>query len=461
MRSAWTWIGWSLLGVVAVVAALWTASRLWPVPQAQVAALAQLDAPPPPLPGPDGFAALWAVARDVPATQAPGLLAEDIRRFAATSVGGDGHASVLAGYPALDAVTFSPAVPACGSAQPDCLGMVRSAPQAYGEVVRARRVLTARIAALDAYGGFRNPYPPRPDMPLPAFQPLTQDLTVQAFDFIDGHPDQALAGVCRDASLGRKLAGSGDALVATMIGAALVRLSGQVLVDMLAQLPADHPLPAQCGQVFAPDGGMTAAVCPAMLGEGRYVASTLRMLDARPPGRRWNAYPLVFDQEKTVARGAPMFTWPCAGPAQARLAAGLPLQAPAQATPSMEFDCVANYAGCVLGDIAAPAYGTYVQRLQDTDAQQRLVAVWLWLRAQPATQVPLAERLAALPPELRIPGRTIRVEGSPARLSIALFTSVSGAGAASTARTWSLPVPAWMAGPAPVPVPVRQAQPAD
>lgn len=440
MATAWRWFGGFVLGSVALVVLLYVASRAMPIPEREAEALARIEVIPI-LEGRNGFAALWAVAHDVDVAHAEGLLAEEAHRLAALPAwdaegGSPPYVSVLERFPVLpSAPDGAPAF--CGLHEPGCLARVRGDPAGYAALAQMQRSAAERIAALDAYDHFRNTLPPRPDIALPPYTRLTHDLTLQAQRFSSGQVDAALEGVCRDASLARKLVASGDSLIASMIGAALQKGSASLFVDMLSELPPDHPLPANCRQAFAVDGAQTAAICPTMRAEGRWATAAYRAAARASVESPWAT--LFLDVEKSAARGAGTFDWFCGEAAAAAIGADMPLRQPAPPS-GMAFSCIANAAGCTLVGMQAPAYADYALRLQDAAMRQKAVGTWLWLRANAAEDArPLAERVRARPEAFRSAARDIRIEGKT--LQVPMYEKRPGED-----QTWRLPVPAWMSG---------------
>src|SRR5690606_21911317 len=220
-----------------------------------------------------------------------------------------------------------------------------------------------RVAELRDADRFANPFPPRLDAPFLPFQSLVRLATRTAWRFQAGQVDLAVADACEDVALGRRMIEAGDSLIGSMIGAALVQDNASLLGQMLAELPRDHPLPAQCARAVTPALALEQGLCRTMQAEGRSTVAGLRDLDAlvarEASGRdvpEW-AVRLLFDPEATAARVAPAFAVYCQEPARTQLAADLPLS-PAPLAPKSP-RCLANAIGCVLADIAAPPYSDY------------------------------------------------------------------------------------------------------
>jgi hypothetical protein len=65
------------------------------------------------------------------------------------------------------------------------------------------------------------------------------------------------------------------------------------------------------------------------------------------------------------------------------------------------FDCQANKVGCILTQIAAPAFNEYEARLLDSAAHLRLAATLAWLHENSDDTRPLAIRFDERPVQLR------------------------------------------------------------
>ena len=336
------------------------------------------------------------------------------------------HASSLDAYPRIDAEAGSDVL--CSGRETQCLRHVRDRMDALVPAVTMRKALAARVAALDDYEYFRNPFPARPDTPLPAYNPLFQTQTLHAYAFAQGDREEGLRGVCRNASIARKLVASGDTLVGGAVGTALMDTSTRLFVDMLAELPADHPLPEECAAAFDADGAMLAGICPSMLGEGHYVLEGSRAMnvDEQPWHRRFMA-DIFLDQRKTMARGARRHAWFCGAQADALIRADTPLSRQAPVSGGWTFSCLANATGCILDNIAAPSLAGYAERFQDAEARLRTVSAWRTLRGQRDDARPLEERLdewQRAHPE----GRRMRIGTHGGGLEIDLFNDSQGRG---------------------------------
>ena len=415
MTRALKWAAAVVVALVLLAGAVWLASRLMGPAAGEREALAMIDAPPE-ASGRDGFAALCTLAYDVPEADQARVLAEDVRRFEAMPPAADGSTppwtSALLDWPTLGQ-SRQDDPDWCSLRQSGCLERVRTAPQAYAGLLERNAVLLDRVAALADWDHFHSPFPVRFDTPLPAYQPLTRLTTRAAWQFASGEVDGGLAGACAGVVQGRRLIATGDSLIGSMIGAALVEGNATLLAEMLA--------------------------------EGRFSTGVLRTqvnaaMAAEAAGRQlpaWGAR-LLFDPERTAARGAPKFAWYCGQQARALVADDRPLLDPTPPPSRWSLACASNPVGCILADIAAPAYADYGLRLQDADARLRTMATLLWLRGQDG---PIDEAaLARLPASMQSPTRPLQLDAAAGTLGTALFERPREDGKVQNG-TWSVPLP--------------------
>ncbi len=439
------WSGGIVLGMVLLAVAGYVVLRALGPSQGEREALALLDAGPEPRAGVDGFAALYTARHDIPAAARDAVVAEDVRRLVASPPPGEdgvpAWTSALEEWPSLQPARGQGDPPWCSARGSDCLDRVRAAPDAYAGLLQRHAGVLDRAAGLRDADRFANPFPPRLDAPFPAFQSLVRLATRTAWQFQAGQVDLALAHACQDVALGRRMIEAGDNLIGSMIGAALLQDNASLLGQMLAELPRDYPLPAQCARAVTPALALEQGLCRTMQAEGRFTVAGLRDLDpvvASEASSRdvpeW-ALRLLFDPEATAARVAPVFTAYCQEPARRQLAADLPLPPPPLAPKSPR--CLVNAIGCVLSDIAAPPYVDYALRLQDADAQLRTLATLLELRGQDGAMD--AAALERLPAARSDRARPLLLDAGAGTLGVALYARRKDADAP---RTWSLLLPA-------------------
>ncbi len=452
MAQVFRWLASILAGVVLLAAGIavfvtvaWLLSRAVGPSKVEREALALIDTPPP-RGERDGFAALYTVSHDVPQAEQAAVLAEDVRRFSAFEplpAGSEASwRSALLDWPA-SGENRAEDPDWCSLRESGCLQRVRANPDAYAGLLERNAVLLDRTAALADWDHFRNSFPMRFDTPLPAYAPWTRLSTRDAWRFTQGDVDAGLAGACAGVSQGRTLIVAGDSLIGSMVGAALIQGNATLLAEMLAELPRKHALPQACHDAFAQPLPVEDGVCRMMLMEGRYITEGLRhdvtaTIAAGDQVPAWIT-PLFFDPERTAARGAPKFAWHCSEQARELIARDEPLLDPTPLPSPRSLACVSNAAGCIVTDIAAPAYGNYGVRLQDVQARMRTMAALLWLREQEGGMD--ANLLAQWPSAMQSPSRSVHLNEAHATLGTALFEP-GGQGSGGQDDTWSVPLPA-------------------
>lgn len=407
-------LGWTVAGLLVLLAVVWSASRMWPVPEARLEARQRLETPLP-AQGADGFALLWTLPFDtLQAAEREQALAEDVRRWNAAAPGKGRQSSHLAD----DHPLLAPRAEAsCGPTGDGCLAQVRADPQRFIDAHAGHEGLHARLARLAAAERFESPFRPTSAVflvPVPAYGLVLDATSAHALAYVQGDIEGALHGACQGLQLGRRLLPGGGTLLDSSVGTRLLQSNAQLLADMLVELPADHPLPPACAQAMQPLAAQEQSLCRAMQGEFAMGRASIES-----SAQEW-AGVLVLDRPATLARMAGNLGWACGEAATRALADDRPLQVPAPA--QRDFGCLANMMGCVLTDIAGPVYPAYAARAQDAAAQVRLLAAQRWLRQQ---QMAPAQALAQLPaaygstvrrPQLSADGRRLQVpRRSPAQ----------------------------------------------
>ena len=163
-------------------------------------------------------------------------------------------------------------LPRCKQDAPrDCLAFAREHLATYREVAprmqQAWQAQEQAVEKLRRYSYFR---PSAEQLgigsPTPPYQSLFMQQDLNAYRFITGEQEQALQSTCRDASLALRLIGSHGALLESIIGVRLLARNIDLLARMRAELPPNHPLPADCEALRA-QPAETIALCPLMYSE--------------------------------------------------------------------------------------------------------------------------------------------------------------------------------------------------
>lgn len=358
MRNAVKQVAIAVAVMLGLALALFAASRWRGAPPAHRQALAIMQAPSV-MPGENAFAALWLLRYDVPAERQAEVAAEDARRFGRAPPPSDAQhrpfqTAAAARFDDLQAARESDPPP-CDDG---CLSRVREDADVYAGWTARQVRLAERVSALSGYGYYRSGFTPRVDMPFPDLGAVSRVRTMHALAFVQGRHDEALDGVCRDARTWRRLVPNSDSLIVSMAGVGFYDRSLRLFADMLAELPPGHPLPASCRIAFAAPAVLESSICAAMKGEFGFGQAAMRQVaDDR---RAW----LFFDREMTAAQMAHGMVRACDPSIGTRPDARQGGTQPWWAA-LVRFECVSNFIGCVLGDIAAPAYGHYLLRAED------------------------------------------------------------------------------------------------
>ncbi|MBL37684.1 MAG: hypothetical protein CMP07_04670 [Xanthomonadales bacterium] len=438
-------LGIALLALLAVLAVLWGLSRaLYPTAE-QRDALALMQQPPPP-PGENAFAAMWTLDHAVPAEEMAGIVGHDSERLEALQAtraldesDPAGFESARDQYPDLSP-SESDRMMFCAARDGNCLERVGEDPAGYRELVERNRQLIDRGDALADYDHYRSLLPANWETLSPPLSAARFPATRQALWFVEGRTDEALAATCRNIAGWRRLTESADQLVVRMLGQLFVtELHGSLLAEMLAEMPADHPLPANCKPALAAPTPSELSLCRAMRGEyafGAWAMESIETLDNSnlgPLGRLRSA--ILFSAEATNAERAVHFAQTCSDAELSRIVADIPEVDAPEPAGLIRLACVGNFIGCALNGIAAPAYTDYRLRAQDYGARLELLATLTWLRENAERPGPIDELLDQRPESLRSPTRRVEIGEDGDSLRVRMFGARDG-------ETWSVPLPA-------------------
>ena len=403
MLTVLKWIGALLLGLGLVVLLVLGISWALPIPAAEREALDAMETPAAPRPANDNaFAAVWLLPYDgIDASARDALLAGDVQRFHADPEAPESLTSQAEGrFASVERA------PWCRNDEP-CLAQVRATPDAVAAAHLGHEDLHGRIAEISRYRYYRSTFEPDPRMPFPAMALLFDRISAQALLHVQGESGAALEGLCQDVSSARMLMAEGDTLLVAMVGGAWASRGAELFTDILAELPAEVELPAGCTQAFAPPRLAELNLCHAMRGEFAFQQAAMATV---PPGQQ-----LFLNQRKTLARSAWLLSRTCADDVQAQIRDDRRVTLPPP--PSVwTWHCAANAVGCVLVDIAGPAYDEYPQRMQDVGAQLRMAGAMLWLRGQAKGEA--SEVLKALPEGFASAQRPLRVSEDGTRVRV-------------------------------------------
>lgn len=445
-RILWRVIG-GLAGLLLVAVMVLLVSRLWPLSEAQKRALAVLEAPRT-MPGSNAYVSLATLAMEGTPAQRQARVDAYVADYASWHAGfrahmmergGEGSADALQAKPQLAGAAEAalPHDPALCRSGAGCLAQVRAQPQAVAAALLPQATVLARMDELAAHGHYLSPLPLDAATPVPALQPLFVPLSAHALAHVQGDSQRALAGVCRDAGIGRMLLAHGENLLTGMVGGAMLAAYAQLFADVLAELPPDTPLPAGCATALAPLSPEQTSNCASLRGEFTMIRDGYALTEEVVwtglgfTGNNGWAAPAVakffYNRDKSLARSAETLGHACLPETWQAIAEDRPM--PAMPVPSAwRLECAANVVGCILTRISGPAYSHYGKRQQDVAAQLRLVQAVLWLRGHAAAgaDAPLADLLEGLPAGLRSPHRPIRVAADGSALETPSYARHKG-----------------------------------
>lgn len=445
------WCLWAVACLLLAAIVLWSVSRLYGATDEQEAALETMRRPWKP-DGRNAFVEFWLLPYDVPEAERAAIAAADMQRMAALPPLAEATKEDSApdlGFPSHAEGRYASLSPSdtdrellCKIRKSGCLQRVRADLPAYAALVARNQRLFDRIAALSGYDHYRDLLPPRLDVAFPQFQLGNASLTQHAYAFARGDTDVALEGVCRDLSTWRRLGANSNSLIMRMIGIAYSTDGhGRLLAEMIAELPRDHVLSETCARATAPAMAAELWMCETMRGEFAFssnAASNLSGTGLRGanPFERTTLF-LTFDADMTIADMAQGFAPICAQRELERVAADRHDIESRDVDGWLRLECAGNIAGCILTDIAGPAYDSYLHRAQDQGARLKLLGTLLWLRDHPEDRRPLVVRIADRPQALKSPTRDVEIGRDGRSLRIRQFDAARG-------EFWEIPLPPYL-----------------
>jgi hypothetical protein len=403
----------ALLGLMVLLTVLWTTSRLLGPTDAGEAALARIREPLPPVER-NAFTALWLMPYDIPPAERDLVFAEDMKRFRAMpsasmpdpgiEIDAANQVSAAAQrFPSQEMTTEDSALFCRGHER--CLAKVAADPVAFAALVERHAQLLDRVESLSQYDGLRHSFGLRFDMPFPPYQHGNLARTRHALLFVQGRREQAFEGVCRSIATWRRIGANSDNLISRMVGSAYGGETYPALfLEMLIQTPRDVVLPATCTQAFAPLTDAEASLCQAMRGEFVYQVSMAEQIGQGEINgdRSFPAalLPLVFSEEMTLADGAEVLGHFCLPEIQREMRADLLMPRIRESPGFLRLQCASNAMGCMLAEIAQPAFDRYSARVLDANAHLRLIALLLRLRADAGDTRTIFVKLRAMQDEV-------------------------------------------------------------
>ncbi len=368
-----------------------------------------------PVHGDNAFALLWLMRYDISDDQIEAITADDVRRAHALIASGEDLGGLIPEDRPLLPEPSSSDPGLCETRDAGCLARVQANPAAVRKLLTGYPRTLHRAHMLESRDSYRNEMPITPTTPisnLGYMQRLRQ--TELALDWQEGRRAEAISGICKNVANWRRLRHGSNSLVFSMIAVAYVDSASRLFADMLVELPFDEPLPVDCTAAFAPIAAEDVSLCTEMVGELQLNADVLgkigREKDVKPDtfGRRAVfdvGLPLLFDERQTLAwRAQEISEAHCDDEPIQQALDDHEISHKRVAPPMLE--CAANIIGCILHDLAAPAYLKYPDRLLDNAAHLRLAASLIWLRETRDDARPIALRFATRPAQFRSGERT-------------------------------------------------------
>lgn len=414
-----------LLICIALLVAAWLVRRAPPDPA--VAALTARWEAPPEAAGANAFEHLWLIEWDVPESERAAVLAEDRRRALAhaqallpaaaesapapvLSRSADGRFPrwPLDGLPQLD----------CGESRDECLeGLAAIDAEAWHRLDGAPG-LSARLAALHEFGHLRVDDALHFATSLAVTPERTGAsrvwLAMAARAFRAGSTEQGLGMACRELATARRFAEGSTHLISRLIESSRILEAAHLTADLLAEYPAEAPLPAECEVLSAPVQTPAVSLCTAVGGEYRWLRHSLESALSGGVSDLWPAESgepsrLLFDVDLSLQWRARAMAWACDEEVVAQMRSGHPAvvrrvrEWPAE-PPRLQ--CLANPAGCTLDRVSRPDLSPYVERVMEEAAALRMLGVLVELRPRLAEGLSIEEVLARrTPPETVIEPR--------------------------------------------------------
>ncbi|SDD17398.1 hypothetical protein [Aquimonas voraii] len=399
--------------------------------------------------GANAFKHLWQIEWDIPESERAAVLAEDRRRALA-------HAEALlraavesAPPPVLtrSADARYPRWPLedlpqldCGGREAECLdGFAAIDAEAWRRVDSAP-LLSARLAAVHEFGHLRVDDALHFATYLAVAQERTGAsrvwLAMAARAFRAGSTQQGLGMACRELATARRFAEGSTHLITRLIESSRILAAAHLAADVLAELPAEAPLPAECEVLTAPLQAPSVSLCAAVGGEYRWLRHSLESAFNGGVSDLWPAASgepsrLLFDGELSLQWRARAMSWACDQDVLAQMLRGDPAvirrvrEWPAD-PPVLQ--CMANPMGCTLDRVSRPDLSVYVERILEEAAALRMLAVLVELRPKLADGLSIEEALAqrkppetVIEPRLGLQDQALIWQGPPPKRALGLW----------------------------------------
>ena len=416
------WFKWILAGggiALLVFVVVWGMSRLIGASRAERMALATMSQPVQ-FTGRNAYTAIWLMDYPVPADEMDAVMAEDVQRAKDAAWPGleakfATSESVAAGRYASDRPDDAGRHRLCRSRE-NCLAKVRGDLAGYGKLVDQHAAWFARTEQATRADHLSNLFLSRVDMPLPPFVSAYAPATLLAVRFARGDRRPAIAATCRLINDWRRLGAQSDLLIGWGVARGYgTHGYGRLLAQMLAEMPASEPLPAECTNAMALPVAAEISMCSAMRGEFGFMSHSIAAMMEAESRKHALRQKVFFDTEMTKAMAAMPMAKYCAEETHVAFAADVePL--PAQESGLYRLQCVSNAVGCIVSRISGPAYQNFEAGHRDGLAMKRALAALAWWRNQPDALSDPDATLKRLPGEFRAAAHPLRLNAEKTAL---------------------------------------------
>lgn len=410
MKWLWKAIKW-LLGMILAVVVLFLLNLAyfrWRGPtDVQKTALERVEAGTPRPQGDNAFALMLLFDKDIADEELERVADRDVK-FAEEDVGlgktiDEFPSSKLPTLP--EPATGSTAL--CQAQETGCLARVRQNSEATRNELATHARLVTRAARLEQFDFLRNDFPKLAAMPI-AYARSAQRLRLSslALTYVDGQREEALAGTCQNLATWRRFGRENPSLIYSMIAVAQRDAAMRLFAEMLAQLESEDRVPQFCELALGEVAAAEVSMCAPMKGEFDFVDASLT--EMRPSGNKDSAEDVSLGgkAESLFLSDSQYRAWraenadSCCGSTVDEAALQDRLIDRSEEKIGL-LECASNWVGCILSDIASPAYADYEARLLDSAAHLRLASTLLWLRSNRDDTRSLAIRFSERPLSLR------------------------------------------------------------
>lgn len=406
-------IAFGLLAPLALLAFFVGMRFTGPTP-AQQLALQRMQAPTPPVQGHDASDAMRLLEHDVPLPQRAQVAAA-VRRYELARA--DARPGLV--DPLREFARYTPLPEDSPCQLGDCLAYVTEHRAEVAALLDAHRPGIDAARAIADFDGFRIGVPNSLTATIPTVHTRHHlVLAGIALQFASGERLSAVQAACHDIAGWRRVGGNADHLIVSMVGAAHVRTSLELLADMLAKLPRETELPSECDAALEPSADYEFDLCPAIRYEFQIGQGVREAFEDPPPGE-WSPPAWSIDWRNVEAIHAQSLAPMCA-PERFDAARADRRFVPPPPPKCSDWRKRADPVGCGLAEIAPPRFEKYVDRRTDLAAMLALMRAVLWLRAEAGSVDEVQAALARRPATLGL-RRAPTFDVQASRLSIPLL----------------------------------------